>query len=220
MGFPTILNLTGRNLFLIIPVTCFRAIFVSRLPNLLSLPFVKSFSAVMFANVIPMIIFNYNDSYTVYHPLYYTSADVPREGVDFLNPKFSSKSLQDLISDCNSLDPNDPNEVKFCNMHLMALLQKKNSHSSSRTKINRRNLYRIISIQRNPKGQIYTLPDLHSSVHFSVRDEETVREIIFRLRFLRGKGDPLPANIIPSDTNYHEDECFVLNQDAVKTSGQ
>lgn len=140
----------------------------------------------------------------------------PKEGVHFLNEKFSSKSVQGLISSCSTPDIM---KKQFGNMYLMALLQKKSRSSSSRTDINPSNLYQIICIQRNNNAQIYTLPDLHSSVHFSVCDEQTVREIIFRLRFLRGSDNPLPANIILSDTNFHENDCFVLNQDAVKTSG-
>ena len=102
---------------------------------------------------------------------------------------------------------------EFHRMHMIAFLQEKDSSCSSTAIVDPIALYKVVSIQRNTGGQIYTLPNLHSSLHFSVH-EDVAQEIIFRLQFLRGSDNPLDSKYIKSNTNFHEEECYVFNRNA------
>ena len=103
---------------------------------------------------------------------------------------------------------------------MVAFLQDKDSsgRTSSTAMVDPLALYKVVSIQRNTGGQIYTLPNLHSSLHFSVTDD-IAQEIIFRLHFLRGSDHPLDSKFIESNVNFHEDECFVFNRNATQFGG-
>ena len=98
---------------------------------------------------------------------------------------------------------------------MIALLQDKDSSvsTSSTAIVDPLALYKVVSIERITGGQIYTLPDLHSSLHFSVTDDVS-QEIFFCLQFLRGSDNPLDSKFIKSNTNFHEDKCYVFNRNA------
>ena len=91
---------------------------------------------------------------------------------------FSSHSLLRLIGLCHD----EVGTSDFQRMHMIALLQDKESSgsTSSTAIVDPLVLYKVVSIQRNTGGQIYTLPNLHSSLHFSVTDD-VAQEIIFSL---------------------------------------
>ena len=76
--------------------------------------------------------------------------------------------------------------------------------------IDPREVREVIAIQRNKFGQIYKLPDLNKSVHFSC-SLSLLQEIHHRLQFLNGN-DNIPLTVIPSSTLlHHHNGIFVKN---------
>ena len=153
--------------------------------------------------------FKYISHSTEIIPNHHVGTNNPQQGVHFLNPTYASHSLHSLVKLCHDA----VNQSDFHKMHMIAFLQEKDSARSSTAIVDPMSLYKVVSIQRNTGGQIYTLPNLHSSLHFSVH-EDVAKEIIFRLQFLRGSDNPLDSKYIKSNTNFHEDECYVLNRNA------
>ena len=138
----------------------------------------------------------------------YVAANYPQQGIHFLRDDYSSSSLCSLIALCHS----EVNSADFHRMHMIALLQEKDfsGGKSSTATMDPLALYKVVSIQKNRGGQIYTLPNLHSSLHFSVTDE-VAQEIIFCLQFLWGSDNPLDSKFIKSNVNFHQDKCFLFN---------
>ena len=145
------------------------------------------------------------------------AANNPQQGIHFLKDEYSSSQLCSLIAICHK----EVTSSDFHRMHMITLLQDKDSSggTSSTAIVDPLALYKVVSIQRNMGGQIYTLPNLHSSLHFYVTDN-VAQEIFFCLQFLQGLDNPLDSKFIKSNVNFHEDKCFVFNRNAEFLDGR
>lgn len=128
---------------------------------------------------------------------------------------------QSLLSLLRSIGNQDSQRTSssFENLFMVALIQRgTHSNSKHRPHINPHIIDEAILIQRNKLGQVYTLPDLHASLHFSA-NLSLATEIIHRIMFIRGSDNPLKVTSIPNDSNYCEGSVFVMNPGATRHSG-
>lgn len=96
---------------------------------------------------------------------------------------------------------------------MVSLRQDNGEDNCSSTKngfVNPREIREVIAIQRNPSGQIYKVPDLNKSLHFSA-NLPLIEEIHHRLQFLGGNLD-IPLTVVPNTKIVHNSNgVFVRN---------
>ena len=103
---------------------------------------------------------------------------------------------------------------------MVSLRQANGEDCRSNTKngyLDPREILEVVAIQRNKHGQIYKVPDLNKSIHFS-SDLALLEEIHHRIQFLSGR-DLLPITVVPKSKLFHNTRGVFVRNVPSKSSG-
>ena len=105
------------------------------------------------------------------------------DNVHYKNPEYSNMSLHDLIQLCRD---DTTRTTPFEDLVMVALMERgRHTNVRCRPYIDPYDIYQIVIIERNRMQQIYKLPNLQSSVHFSV-PLDVATEIAHRIKMFHG----------------------------------